>query len=66
MKLEELHLKQLQHENNIKFLIQNNRDVSVISLNTDILIIFSIIIITFILICVKKYKNKLYGKKNSD
>lgn len=59
-KLENLYLKQLQHENNIKLLIDKNKNIKILSLSTDVSIIFSIIIITFIFICIIKHKHKLY------
>lgn len=60
LKLGKLHLKQLQHENNIKLLIDKNKNINVISFSTDLSIIFLIIIITFILICIIKYRQKCY------
>lgn len=49
LKLENLYIKQLQHEDNIKILASKNKNTHVISLSTDVAIII-LFFITFIII----------------
>lgn len=60
LKLENLYIKQISHENNIELLMKKNEKINVISISTDAVILFIIILLTFIVISLVKYKQKLY------
>lgn len=61
LKLENLYIKQLQHEDNIKILASKNKNTHVISLSTDVAILI-LIFITFVII--HKIKQKWYISSN--
>lgn len=58
LKLEKLYIKKLQRENNIELLVGENRNVHVISLNTDIIFIILVIIVACILVYISMQREK--------
>lgn len=60
LKLEKLYIEQVKQKEHIKFLVDKNKNVHLISLSSDLLITFIIIMSIFIFIYIYKYKIKFY------
>lgn len=60
LKLKSLYLKQLNQDDHIKLLVNENYKTHIISLSTDVALVFIIVLVVFILVFIIKHKHKLY------